>query len=377
MKKLIIILLAASIITGCGSSSGDLDKKKAELEEKKAELSKLKGEIKTLEAEIYELDTNKKERLIAVRALAVEPGDFKNPVKLQGLVESDQDVTIAAELGGRVTSVLVKEGQRVSKGQVIARLDGSAMAKQVEELATALELAEIAYKKQKKLWDQKIGSEIQYLQAKNGYERLKSSHEAAKANLSKFTLTSPINGNVDEVFANAGQVLAPGQSPVARIVNSNDVTVKANVSERYLTKLNTGDEVVVYYPSLEETHKEKIASIGSYINPNNRTFNVVIIPSVRNKYMKPNLLAIITAYDYKKSDVITVPTKLVRGEKGKNFVLTLKKDGDAYIVVKQEVEVEKSFINRTVIKSGLEPGTLIVTEGYNKVVNNDRVKIID
>lgn len=378
MKKLAIILLATSFLVSCGEKTGELDKLKSKLEKKKSELSTLKADIKKLEAEIEDLDTNKKERLIAVKAMSISKGAFKNPIKLQGLVESDQDVTVSSELGGKVLSIHVKEGQRVSKGQLIAKLDGSAAANQVAELKSALELAEVSYNKQKRLWDQKIGSEIQYLQAKNTFDRLKSSHAAAKSNLSKFTLTAPISGNVDEVFANRGQILSPGMSPVARIVNSNKITVKANVSERYLTKLKTGDEVSVFYPSLEATYVERIASVGSYINPNNRTFNIVIDPKNQNPLMKPNLLAIITAYDYKRDDVVTVPTKLVRGEEGKNFVLTLEKDGEsAYTVKKQQVVVEKSFIDRTVISSGLEEGSLIITEGYNKVVNNDRVKLID
>lgn len=376
MKKLAIILLATTFMVSCGQKPDELDKLKAKLEKKKNEMSSLKGEIKELEAEIDKLDTNKKERLIAVKALAVEKGAFKNPIKLQGLVESDQDVTVSSEMGGKILSIHVKEGQRVSRGQLIAKLDAEAMRQQVAELKSAMDLAEVSYKKQKKLWDQNIGSEIQYLQAKNAYDRLVSSHAAAKANLSKLTITSPIAGNVDEVFANAGNILSPGL-PVARVVNSREIQVKANVSERYLTKLNVGDEVKVFYPSLEAEYVERIASVGSYINPNNRTFNVVITPGNKNQHMKPNLLAIITAYDYKKEDVISVPTKLVRGEEGKNFVLIAEKDGNNYVVNKQEVEIERSFIDRTVIASGIESGDLIITEGYNKVVNKDKVKLLE
>jgi membrane fusion protein, multidrug efflux system len=378
MKKLVIILLAASTLVACGPKSGGLDKLKTKLEKKKEELTSLRADIKKLETEIEELDTNKKQHLIAVRATTIHRAAFKNPIKLQGLVESDQDVIVSSELGGKILSMHVKEGQRVSKGQLIAKLDGRAMENQVAELKSALELAEISYKKQKKLWDQNIGSEIQFLQVKNAFNRLTNSHAAAKANLSKFTLKAPISGNVDEVFSNVGQILSPGMSPVVRIVNSSEVTVKANVSERYLTKLSVGDEVIVNYPSLELSKTEKIASLGSYINPNNRTFNIVINPSGGNKYMRPNLLAIITAYDYKRDSVVTIPTKLVRGEEGKNFVLILNKgDDNSYVVQKQEVQVEKSFIDRTVIASGLEDGYLLITEGYNKVVNNDRVKLLE
>jgi membrane fusion protein, multidrug efflux system len=378
MKKLVIILLATSVLVSCGSKSSELDKLKSDLEEKKEELSTLRVDIKKIEAEIEELDSNKKEHLVAVRATAIQRAEFKNPVKLQGLVESNQDVVISSELGGKVLSIHVKEGQKVTKGQLLARLDGSAMRNQVGELEAALELAEVAYNKQKSLWDQKIGSEIQFLQAKNQYDRLKKSLAAAKANLSKFTLTSPITGNVDEVFTNTGQILAPGMSPVMRIVNNNNVTIKANVSEKYLTKLAVGDDVIVTYPSLEVSDAEKIASIGSFINPNNRTFNVVITPSHKSKFMRPNLLAIITAYDYKMENVVTVPTKLVRGEEGKKFVLTIVKGSDnVYVVKKQPVVIERAFIDRTVIESGLDNGALIITEGYNKVVNKDRVKLLD
>jgi RND family efflux transporter MFP subunit len=377
MKKITTVMILAVTLAACGGSS-TLETKRKELDQKKEEMRKLRLEIEALEVEIAKLDTSAKEHFIPVSTETIAKGTFKHPVKLQGMVESDKDVTVSAELGGKVIRIYVKEGQKVRKGQMVASLDGATVAGQVGELEAALKMARTNYEKQERLWNQNIGSEIQYLQAKNQVERLESSLQSARAQLGKFNLTSPINGTVDQIFANEGQILAPGMSMVARIVNTDEIKIRADVSERYLGKLDLGEEVVVYYPTLDTQYSEKIGAVGNHINPDNRTFGLTIFPQNKSTKMKPNLLAIITAYDFIMDSVITVPTKLIRNDGNGDYILTITKDkAGINRVSKTSVKVLRSFAGETILESGLNQGDRIIVQGYDNVIGGDAVEIVE
>ncbi|MCB0735463.1 MAG: efflux RND transporter periplasmic adaptor subunit [Flavobacteriales bacterium] len=378
-KILTVLTVLAVLISACGGpKSSELDKKKEELAKKEKALADLKAEIKTLQTAIEQLDTEMRDNSIAVYAEELRKGEFKNPFQLQGLVESDQNVMITPEVPARITSIAVREGQHVEAGQVIAQLDASIAQSQVAELSSALTLAETNYLKQKSLWDQKIGSEMQYLQAKNQFDNLTKSLETAKKQLAKYTLRSPISGTVDEIMANAGELVGSMTGgPVARVVNLSSVKIKANVSEKYVDQIRKGQEVEVYLPSIDLTLREKVEAVGNVIDVNNRTFSVYVRPTSAKTRLKPNMLALITAYDFVESEVITIPTKLVRNDNGTDYVLTLEKRGDKRIVRKTPIEIEKEFASLTIVKSGLNAGDLIITEGYNSVVENDEVKIMN
>lgn len=373
MKNIVIIMAVLAAI-GCGSDNS-VDSMKKELAEKKKTYSTLKLEIETLEKKISELDSSaEKDMRTAVKLEMIAPGELKNPFQLQGLVASDRNVMVSAELGGTITGVMVKDGQIVSKGQVLATLDGAAMASQIAELKKSYELALTSFEKQESLWKQNIGTEMQYLQAKNRKESLEKSLATAQIQLGKFTLRSPISGVVDQLFKNEGEILGPGM-PLARVVDASQIKIKADVSESYLQAMKKGDEVEVYYPSLNKRSKEKIHAVGNYIHPDNRTFSVYILPSGNLQDLKPNLLALITAYDYVKSDVISVPTKLIRNDGKGDYVLTAKKETNGKMIVhKTPVEIEEKFSARSVIKSGLNSGDMLIVEGYQSVISGDEIK---
>ncbi len=374
MKNLIIALFITAGLLACSDTGSKLEQKQKELTEKKKTFSKLKDEIHKLENEIAELDTTKEDLGIAVQIDTIAPKEFMNPVVFQGLVESDKNVLINPEVPSTVTAIHVREGQRVYKGQLLVSLDGRAAASQIAELEARLKLAKANYDKQKRLWDQNIGSEIQYLQAKTNYEALQKSLMAAQVQLGKFDLRSPISGTVDEVMAKVGQLVGSiGSQGVMRVVNLQDVEIKANISERYIENIGKGQSVEVFYPSLNLTTKEKISAVGSVIDANNRTYTIIIEPSHKSSMLKPNLLAMITASDYVKEDAITVPTRLIRNDGKGDYVLTVNED---LTVQKTFVEIEEQFATETVISSGLEPGTMLITEGYNSVIQGDLVKII-
>lgn len=378
MKNTLFILSLAALMVACGGKTKDaLDAKKAELESLNAEMTKLKEAITLVKSDIEKLDTSARPNAIAVMAMEVSKGGFKNAFQVQGLVESDQNVLVSPEVPARITSILVKEGQRVSKGQVIATLDGSVASSQISELEGSLNLAKINFEKQERLWNQKIGSEMQYLQAKNQYENLQNSIKTARTQLGKYSLRAPISGTVDEIMTNAGEIAGGMTSgPVARIVNLADIKVKATVSERYVGQIKVGQKVKVKYPSLNKEEDEVVSSVSNVIDVNNRTFVVYIKPSKNAGSLKPNMLALVTAYDFVESDVISIPTKLVRNDTKQDFVYVIKTNGSKKTVEKRGIEIEKQFPSETVIKSGLMPGDLLITEGANSVIVGDEVKII-
>jgi RND family efflux transporter MFP subunit len=372
--KNILILLAVMAAIGCGSDNS-VEGLKTQLAEKKKAMSTLKLEIEALEKTIAETDSSAvKDLRTAVKLEVIAPGELKNPFQLQGLVASDRNVMVSAEMGGTITRVFVKDGQVVSKGQTLATLDGSAMAAQMAELKKGYELAVTSFEKQEILWKQNFGTEMQFLQAKNRKESLEKSLATAQIQLGKFTLKAPISGVVDQLLKNEGEILGPGM-PFARVVDASQIKIQADVSESYLQSIKKGDEVEIYYPSLKKKSMEKIFSVGNYIHPENRTFSVYILPSGNLQYLKPNLLALITAYDFVKSDVISVPTKLIRNDGNGDYVLTAKKGPNGKMsVVKTPVEIEEKFSARSVIKSGLVSGDLLIVEGYQSVISGDEIK---
>ncbi|MCO4820032.1 MAG: efflux RND transporter periplasmic adaptor subunit [Bacteroidetes bacterium] len=379
MKYLNLFAIATLIIMGCASKpESDLDKKRTELVDAEKALDSIQNVIAGIKEEITELDTTARTKTFPVKVKEIATGAFQNPFQIQGLVESDQNVLISPEVPGNVVSVLVKEGQRVSKGQVIATLDGSIAGSQISELENALSLAKINFEKQERLWNKKIGSEMQYLQAKNQYENLEKSLNTARAQLGKYTLRSPIYGTVDEIMANPGELVGGMTSgPVARIVNLKDIKIKANVSERYIGQIKKGQSVQLNFPSLGLEMTETVSAVSNVIDVNNRTFVVYVKPSKNLDKLKPNLLTLITAYDYVDKEAISIPTKLVRTDGEKAFVFVVKTQGQKKIVEKRFIEIQKQFPSQTLIKSGLSEGDLLITEGVASVIVGDELKIIE
>ncbi|MDG1719989.1 MAG: efflux RND transporter periplasmic adaptor subunit [Bacteroidia bacterium] len=376
--KNISILLIILLATACGKKDiTEIQHKQEQLTQKEKDLVTLKKEILDLKREIQSLDTNARDNAIAIMATEIKKGVFKNPFEVQGIVKSDRNVLVSPEVPAKIVRLHIKEGQKVSKGQVIATLDGSTANAQINELEGSMELAKLNFEKQERLWNKNIGSEMQYLQAKNQYEQLQNAIRTAQTQLGKYSLRSPISGTVDEVMANEGEFVGSMTGgPVARIVNLSDIKIVASASETYLGKLKVGQEVSLFFPSIQLKTTEKVSAISNVINLNNRTFSFYVKPTKYIKMMKPNLLAMITAHDYEANDAISVPTKLIRVANGQHFIYTIKTNGNKRIVQKSIIQIDKQFPNKTIIKSGLIPGDMLITEGVNSVIVGDEVKII-
>ncbi|NJO01633.1 MAG: efflux RND transporter periplasmic adaptor subunit [Bacteroidia bacterium] len=319
MKKsyLYAIYLSLGLLAACGGAANDLEKKKEDLVEKRKQVEKLNAEIAVLEKEIASVDPDfvkKEDNTVLVTTLAIKPQTFTSYIEVQGEVESDRNVVITSEINGVVRRVHVSEGQAVAAGQLLISQDSEVIRRSIDEVKTSMELAETIFERQSRLWEQKIGTEIQYLEAKNNVERLKRQLQTLQAQQNQANITAPFAGVVDEIVIRQGQNAGPG-SELLRLVSSGVVNVVADVSEEYLSKVNVGDRVTVEFPSLEMSTEAPITLIGQTINPDNRTFRIEIAMANPSNRLKPDLLARVKIKEFQQPDALVIPVSLIQRDK--------------------------------------------------------------
>lgn len=376
-NRLILIAATTLALSACGEDANTIEAKKKQLEKHKEELVTLKSQIEKLENELAkETSVDEKANLRRVTTLKVLKSAFAHFVEVPGDVSSDQNVMVAPEMSGVVVKTYVEEGDYVTRGQKIAALDVEVIKKQIEEVKTGLSLAQTLYEKQERIWKQNIGSEVQYLQAKNNVESLTKKLESLNTQLSKGVVVAPISGTIDEIFPNKGEMAPVGQ-PLARIMNLNIVDISAEVSEAYSRSLEKGDTVLVKFPMLEMEKELIIDNIGQYINPKNRTFKILMKMDNRKEHLKPNTMAMVKIKDYATTDVISVPTNLVQhSTDGTTFMYVVEPKGGKDIVKKVSVKTGRSYAGYTMIESGLNDGVTIVNKGYSEVINGEEVNVV-
>ncbi|RMG80136.1 MAG: efflux RND transporter periplasmic adaptor subunit [Bacteroidetes bacterium] len=380
MKNVLFFLSLTFFLAACGDSPAteqplDLEGKKALLATKKSALRELEREIEQLSAEIEQLEPTKEKAHEPITAQIVQRTDFQHFTEIQGTVESDEYVHASAEVGGRILELPVEKGQAVQKGALVARLDLEQVRKQIAELETSLELAKDVFERQKRLWDQKIGSEIQFLQAKNNKERLEKSLETIRFQLSKANVYAPVSGIVEMVHVKSGEMTSPG-APIVTILDPRTVKVVANVPEIYLQSIKKGDKVALRFPALDLEKSARVSRIGNTINPANRTFEVEVELPNPDRILKPNLLAIMLLNDKTIADVPVIPLELVQQEvSGRNFVYIVEGEGDEAVARKVYVEIGDSYDGQIAILEGLKGGEKIVVEGARIISDNTPVKI--
>ena len=371
MKKIIILSVFSILLLSCGNkenaqSTDDLIKAKniKALNEKK---TALQTEIAKIEAGLATLDVKTDEALVSV--LTVKDTVFSHYLDIQGNVDTKENILVQPEYSGTLTSLTVKAGDRVSKGQILARVDDAGMSSQLASAENQYSLAKTTFERQKNLWDKKIGSEIQYLQSQAQMVSSQKAVAQIRAQLSKTVVRAPFSGTIDEVFAEKGQVVAPSVQGLMRIVNLSNMYVSTTVPETYIGKLKIGDQVDVYLTSLGKTYKGKVRQVGNFINPNNRSFGIeVSIPNPDN-LLRPNQVAKLKITDYTSKDAIVVPTNVIQEDgKGANYVYVVEgSNGKTGKAKKVLVSIGKSADNGTEILSGLSANDIIVTEGVNSI----------
>jgi membrane fusion protein (multidrug efflux system) len=370
MNKIIPILSLAIFLFSCSEQKLTLSDKKDSLKVLKEQLSETKTQISILEKEIATLDTTMINGAI-VKTTAITASTFKHYIEQLGTVSSKQNVTVSPTLGGVVQKIIVDEGEWVNKGEDIIELDAEIILKQVEEMEASFKLAETTYKRQKKLWEQKIGSEMQFLQIKNQYESLQKKLESAKAQLGNMKISAPISGNVDVINLNVGEFAAPG-IPILQIVNAKEVQIQADVPEKYANILHKGGYVSINFSAIGIEKEAKITFVSQIINPQNRTFKIKIDLDNKNGEIKPNAIASLQIQDKYIKDAIVIPTEVIKKDMRGDFIFIAEKNH----AKKVYITLGKSYKYKTHITSGLNINDLLITTGYTKIGNESPIKII-
>lgn len=379
MKNNYLIIALTVLAVACGAPSDDnqnLEAKKKDLEAARKEFASLKERIEKLEKEISEEDSTfqQTENAILVSTFIAEKKPFEHKVEVRGAVESRKNVLISAQTIGEVERVHVREGQQVTKGQVLVSQNADVTRNSIAELKTSLELANSVYEKQSKLWEQKIGTEIQYLQAKNNKESLDRKLATAYAQLDMAIVKAPFSGTIDELPAREGEVASPG-IPLVRIVSQQDMYIKADVSERFIGKFKAGDPVEIYFPTLDKKVASKVASVGQVINPENRTFVVeVALPRI-DFNVKPNQVTVLELRDYVSEATLAVPTRIIQRDEDGQFIFVVDDRGERKLARKVHVVTGISYNSQTEILEGLEGSELIVDQGYRDLTEGVEVNL--
>ena len=378
MRYILISLVIVGFLFACQpepTAPTNLEEKKALLAEQKKQLRELQHNIDTLQESIYKEEPPRDKPKKTVTTFKVESEEFKHYSEIQATIQSDDVVSASSETGGRITYLKAKEGQAVRKGELIAKIDMESVNKQIDEINTSLSLAQDTYDRQKRLWDQNIGSELQYLQTKNNVERLQKSLETLNFQLTKANVYAPLSGAVDKVMLNEGEMSSPGM-PIVQILNTYKVKVVANLPENYLGKIKRGELVEIFFPALDLTKKAKVSLIGRTIDSANRTFKAEINVSNANQQLKPNLLAMVKINDFIAKDALVVPQELVLQEiSGKEYVMVVVEEEGKKVAAKKYVEPGESYDGRVQILEGITTNDELVLVGARNVKAGDPVEI--
>ena len=376
MKSIFYIGLL-SLVLGCNTapkeskSLNDLKTQKTDLVN---QLNNISAKLKSVEIAISDLDTLK--RLVTVTSFEAEEKIFNHYIEVQGVVKADKAIELRAEMGGTVTAVLIKQGQKVTKGQVLATLESSVIDNSVLQLNTQLDLATTTYERQARLWEQKIGSEIQFLQIKSQKEGLENSLNSLKAQARKMKIIAPFSGTIDQVFAKTGELISP-QTPFLRLVNLDNVYIESEITETYLKSISKGTMALLSFSSIDISFEANITQVGNFINPSNRSFKTRIDVKNNNNELKANLLADIKINDFNASGIV-IPSKVIQKDRnGKTFVYTLEAEEANYKVIKTFVKDSNSYNNFSYISEGLNSKSTLVDKGARLVKNGDIVKLVD
>ena len=374
MKNFIYAFIALSLAS-CGTeSNGDylseLTTKRDSIKEVYQELG---TELAKVELMITKLDTGK--RLVTVTIQKATNQNFEHYFKVYGGINADKNTTIYPALSGDVVSVKVEEGQYVKKGQSLYKIDSEILESSIEEVKTQRSLAEDVYKKQKALWDKQIGSEMDYLRAKNTLESLDSKLATLRKQLKKTNVVAPYSGTIDAIFIKTGQLVSP-QVATLRIVNLDKVYLKADIPENYIKVISKGSPVRLHFPSLDLEFDTKIKETGRFINPANRTFAVRIDIENSNNQLYPNLLGMLEIQDYGNENALVIPARLIQEDAtGNSFLfLAVANDGLTTSVIRK-IKVGMTYEGQTEIISGLNAGDLVIDKGSRSVSNGQLIGI--
>ena len=367
-RTLLMIIVAAVYLVSCSPNTNEAKRK--QLQKYKQKVHDLNEQIQTLEAELAGTDTVE---VVNVKVSELQPQSFEHFFEVTGKVEAEYNIDVSPETAGIIKEIYVHEGQMVQKGFIMAKLNTEVLERSVEEVQVQLDLATTNYNRLKTLWDQKIGSEMQLLQAKNNMESLQKRLASLNSQIDLADVKSPIDGVVDVVYQEKGDIAGP-QVHFAKVVNIGEIKIYADVSESYLTKIKVGDKVKVSFPALDKEIETSVRQIGNTIDPNNRTFRLRLDISNPGKLIKPNLVSIIRIRDYKSDDAIVVPSLLIKQDFKGDYTFIADNTEGKQVAKRVYVTPGVTDNNMTEVIQGLQGGMKIISEGFNQVANGTLIQ---
>ena len=389
MKKTIISLSFSFLLVACGqetekivssitSNKGTLD----ELQIQKANYTlQIKGLTLALDSLNQKLEKiSGSQKRVLVTALEIKPQIFNHTIEIQANIKTRKNLQLFPEFGGRLNQILVKEGQEVKKGTLLAVIDDAGLQDQLDQMKLQLELVKTTFERTQRLWDQKIGSETMYLEAKTRFKSQQKQVAQMRNQLSKTKIYAPFSGVIDEIIARKGSTLAPGMTPIMRIVNLDNMYVESDVPENYLANITKGSLAKVSIPVLNETQNTVVRQTGNFIQPDNRTFRVEAPIKNPTGMIKPNLNARLSIVDYSNPEALMIPIRVIReNSKGDSFVfiLTGQEENNGYITQQRFVTLGMSKDELVEITKGVNTKDLIVDEGVSLLVTGQKVKRIE
>jgi membrane fusion protein, multidrug efflux system len=369
MKTKVLSILILLIIASCADNKqASLDKLKKQQQTISEKIKKLE---KTMDAKGDSAAIDLNSTLVAVSA--VQPTTFSHYIEVFGKLDGDQNIGVGAKMSGTVDGVFVKVGDKVTKDQVLVRMENQVLRKSLLEMESSLKLVTDLYNKQKALWEQKVGSEVQYIQAKSNKEGMEARYASMKEQLDMSLIKSPINGSIEELNVKIGQTLMPGAS-VIRVVNFTSVKVVADLAESYATHVNVGDHVLVYFPDLKVEAPASINFSSRYINPVNRTFSVEAHLTKEIPYLKANMVVVLKINDYKVEKALAIPVDFIQTDQKGSYVFLAQKNSPTTVARKVSIKTGQSYAGITEVLNGLKPGDSLITIGYQDLQDGEAIR---
>jgi membrane fusion protein (multidrug efflux system) len=375
MKKQIALFMLLALATACGvkkEGGNKVETDKAKLADLKKQDGELRDKIQALQDTIN-AEGGKQVKTIKVNAMDITMQQFRHYVEVQASVYGQDNINVSPEMPGVIKSIFVTEGDKVTKGQILAVVDDAVLQQNMQEVQTSLDLAKTLYEKQKGLWDQKIGTEVQYLSAKSNYESLQKRMASIQQQDDMTKIKSPIDGTVDAVNIKVGESVAPGL-PTVQVVNTEQLKVKGNVAEAYISDIHPGDSLLVHFPDLDRDVKSTATYVSRAIDQVNRTFTVeVALP--QNPDYHPNMMAMMKVVDYVNRSAVVIPINVVQSDPTGRFVFVVEKENGVDVARKREVKLGKVYDSSAEILDGLKAGDKIITVGYEDLNNGDAISL--
>jgi len=379
-------ILSLALLMSCGPKEKSVEDiietgSKSEIKQKRGALNKnmleLKNQLKQLDEKLSQFKEDYDYAL--VEAMELKPRNFKHYIKVQGEATTDENILIYPEFSGNLSEVYVKEGEEVRKGQRLAKIDDGGLSSQLAEMRARRDLAKTRFERQKRLWDQNIGSEIQFLEAETAFEQINNSVKQMESQLNKSVIFAPFDGKIDEVITDQGQVVSPGQTPIFRILNLGQMYVSANVPENYVGSIRVGTEAIVKFGSLGKEFQSQVIQVSSNIAESNRNFRVRVAIPDQIEFIKPNLIAIIKLNDYEANDAIVIPENILReNSKGESFTYSLAMENDSIgSATFKELKLGKHYQGEIEVLEGLQASDIVVTEGARTIKKDEKVKVLN